>query len=135
MRARLASLVVLALLAFNAVGFVALYALMRLQTALPLNPQGFSGVAPDLAFNTAMSFTTNTNWQGYGGETSMSHLVQMAGLAVQNFLSAATGIALAIAVSRAFARSSAQTLGNFWVDMTRATLYVLLPLSIVTALL
>ena len=107
---------------------------MRLQAVLPLNPQGFSGVAPDLAFNTAMSFVTNTNWQAYGGETTMSHLVQMAGLAVQNFLSAATGIALAIAVTRAFARSSAQTIGNFWVDMTRATLYVLLPLSIVIAI-
>ncbi len=124
----------LAMLAFNALGFLVLYALMRLQAVLPLNPQGFGGVAPDLAFNTAMSFTTNTNWQAYGGETTMSHLVQMAGLAVQNFLSAATGIALAIAVTRAFARSSAQTLGNFWVDMTRATLYVLLPLSIVLAI-
>jgi K+-transporting ATPase ATPase A chain len=124
----------LAMLAFNAVGFVALYVLMRLQIVLPLNPQGFSGVAPDLAFNTAMSFVTNTNWQAYGGETTMSHLVQMAGLAVQNFLSAATGIALAIAVTRAFARSSAQTIGNFWVDMTRATLYVLLPLSVVLAI-
>ena len=107
---------------------------MRLQAVLPLNPQGFAGVAPDLAFNTAISFVTNTNWQAYGGETTMSHLVQMAGLTVQNFLSAATGIALAIAVTRAFARSSAQTLGNFWVDMTRATLYVLLPLSIVLAI-
>ncbi|MBV1693088.1 MAG: potassium-transporting ATPase subunit KdpA [Hyphomicrobiales bacterium] len=124
----------LAMLVFNAFGFLLLYALMRLQAILPLNPQGFAGVAPDLAFNTAMSFATNTNWQSYSGETTMSHLVQMAGLAVQNFLSAATGIALAIAVTRAFARSSAQTLGNFWVDMTRATLYVLLPLSIVLAL-
>ncbi|MDX2159567.1 MAG: potassium-transporting ATPase subunit KdpA [Hyphomicrobiaceae bacterium] len=125
----------MAMLTFNAFGFLLLYALMRLQAFLPLNPQGFAGVAPDLAFNTAMSFATNTNWQAYGGETTMSHLVQMAGLAVQNFLSAATGIALAIAVIRAFARSSAQTLGNFWVDMTRATLYVLLPLSIIVALL
>lgn len=125
----------LAMLTFNAFGFVLLYALMRLQAILPLNPQGFGGVAPDLAFNTAMSFTTNTNWQAYGGETTMSHLVQMTGLAVQNFLSAATGIALAIAVTRAFARSSALTLGNFWVDMTRATLHVLLPLSIIVALL
>ncbi len=122
-----------AMLAFNAIGFLALYALMRLQAVLPLNPQGFSGVAPDLAFNTAMSFTTNTNWQAYGGETTMGHLVQMAGLTVQNFLSAATGMALAIAVTRAFARSSTRALGNFWVDMTRATLYVLLPLSIVVA--
>ncbi len=124
----------LAMLVFNAFGFLLLYALMRLQAILPLNPQGLPGVPPDLAFNTAMSFTTNTNWQAYGGETTMSHLVQMAGLTVQNFLSAATGIALAVAVTRAFARSSAQTLGNFWVDMTRATLYVLLPLSIVLAL-
>ena len=124
----------LAMLVFNAAGFLLLYGLMRAQAILPLNPQGFSGVAPDLAFNTAVSFVTNTNWQAYGGETTMSHLVQMAGLAVQNFLSAATGIALAIAVTRAFARSSAVTLGNFWVDMTRATLYVLLPLSIVVAI-
>jgi K+-transporting ATPase ATPase A chain len=124
-----------AMLAFNAFGFILLYAQMRLQAILPLNPQGFAGVPPDLAFNTAMSFTTNTNWQAYGGETTMSHLVQMGGLAVQNFLSAATGIALAIAITRAFARSSAQTLGNFWVDVTRATLYVLLPLSIIVALL
>lgn len=125
----------LAMLTFNAFGFLLLFGLMRLQAILPLNPQGFAGVAPDLAFNTAVSFTTNTNWQAYGGETTMSHLVQMAGLAVQNFLSAATGIAIAIAVTRPFARSSAHTLGNFWVDMTRATLYVLLPLSIIVALL
>ena len=124
----------LAMLTFNGVGFLLLYALMRLQAFLPLNPQGFAGVAPDLAFNTAVSFTTNTNWQAYSGETTMGHLVQMAGLAVQNFLSAATGIALAVAVTRAFARGSAQTLGNFWVDTTRAMLYVLLPLSIVLAL-
>jgi potassium-transporting ATPase potassium-binding subunit len=124
----------LAMLTFNALGFLVLYALMRLQAVLPLNPQGFAGVAPDLAFNTAMSFTTNTNWQAYSGETTMSHLVQMAGFTVQNFLSAATGMALAIAVTRAFARSSAQTLGNFWIDMTRSTLYVLLPLSIVLAI-
>jgi potassium-transporting ATPase potassium-binding subunit len=124
----------LAMLTFNGAGFLLLYALMRLQAFMPLNPQGFAGVAPDLAFNTAMSFTTNTNWQAYSGETTMGHLVQMTGLAVQNFLSAATGIALAVAVTRAFARGSAQTLGNFWVDMTRAMLYVLLPLSIVLAL-
>ena len=124
----------LAMLAFNGAGFLLLYVLMRLQAYLPLNPQSFAGVAPDLAFNTAMSFTTNTNWQAYGGETTMGHLVQMAGLTVQNFLSAATGIALAVAVMRAFARSAAQTVGNFWVDMTRATLYVLLPLSIVLAI-
>ena len=124
----------LAMLAFNGVGFLGLYALMRLQAVLPLNPQGFSGVAPDLAYNTAVSFVTNTNWQAYGGETTMSHLVQMAGLTVHNFLSAATGIALAIAMTRGFARSSSTTLGNFWVDMTRTALYVLLPLSALLAL-
>ncbi|MDQ8698724.1 potassium-transporting ATPase subunit KdpA [Hyphomicrobium sp. LHD-15] len=124
----------LSMLAFNAVGFLVLYGLLRLQGALPLNPQGFAGVAPDLAFNTAVSFVTNTNWQSYGGETTMSHLVQMAGLTVQNFVSAATGIALAVAVSRAFARSGAKSLGNFWVDLTRATLYVLLPISVVVAI-
>lgn len=124
----------LSMLAFNGLGFLVLYALMRLQAVLPLNPQGFAAVPPDLAFNTAVSFTTNTNWQAYGGETTMSHLVQMAGLTVQNFLSAATGIALAIAVTRALARSSASTLGSFWVDVTRATLYVLLPLAVLVAL-
>ena len=124
----------LAMLALNAAGFVLLYALMRLQGGLPLNPQGFSDVAPDLAFNTAVSFVSNTNWQAYGGETTMSHLTQMTGLAVQNFLSAGTGIALAIAVTRAFARSGAREIGNFWVDVTRATLYVLLPLSILLAI-
>ncbi len=124
----------LAMLAFSAAGFASLYAILRLQAWLPLNPQGFDGVAPDLAFNTAISFLTNTNWQAYGGETTMSHFSQMAGLAVHNFLSAATGIALAIAVTRAFARASASTLGNFWVDVTRATLYVLLPVAFVVAL-
>ncbi len=125
----------LAMLAFNGVGFLSLYALMRMQAVLPLNPKEFAGVAPDLAYNTAVSFVTNTNWQAYSGETTMGHLVQMAGLTVHNFLSAATGIALAIAVTRAFARSSVTTLGNFWVDMTRATLYVLLPLSVLLAAL
>jgi K+-transporting ATPase ATPase A chain len=124
----------LAMLAFSAAGFASLYAILRLQAWLPLNPQGFDGVAPDLAFNTAISFLTNTNWQAYGGETTMSHFSQMAGLAVHNFLSAATGIALAIAVTRAFARASASTLGNFWVDVTRATLYVLLPVAFVVAI-
>lgn len=124
----------LAMLAFSAAGFLVLYVLMRLQASLPLNPQGFAGVPPDLAFNTALSFVTNTNWQSYAGETTMAHIVQMAGLTVQNFVSAATGIALAAAVTRAFARSGSATIGNFWVDMTRATLYVLLPLSIVVAL-
>ena len=124
----------LAMLAFNAVGFIVLYGLMRLQGILPLNPQGFAAVPEALSFNTAMSFTTNTNWQAYGGETTMSHFVQMAGLAVHNFVSAATGIALAVAFTRAFARSSAATIGNFWDDLVKTTLYVLLPLSIVVGL-
>lgn len=123
-----------AMLAFNAAGFVFLYMLMRLQAWLPLNPQDFPAVPPDLAFNTAVSFVTNTNWQSYGGETTMSHLVQMAGLTVQNFLSAATGIALALVLVRALSRSGAETVGSFWIDVTRATLYVLLPLSVVVAL-
>jgi K+-transporting ATPase ATPase A chain len=124
----------LSMLAFSAASFALLYAILRLQAFLPLNPQGFEGMAPDLAFNTTASFVANTNWQAYGGETTLGHFAQMAGLAVQNFLSAATGIALAVAVTRAFARSGVATLGNFWVDLTRATLYVLLPLAIVTAL-
>ncbi|HTV69578.1 MAG TPA: potassium-transporting ATPase subunit KdpA [Rhizobiaceae bacterium] len=124
----------LAMLAFSAAGFVALYLILRFQAWLPLNPQGFGNVAPDLAFNTAVSFVTNTNWQSYGGETTMSHFSQMAGLTVQNFVSAATGTAIAIALTRAFMRSAANTIGNFWVDLTRATLYVLLPLAIIVAL-
>jgi len=124
----------LAMLTFSAAGFAALYALLRLQGVLPGNPAGLPGVAPDLAFNTAISFLTNTNWQAYSGESTMSNLAQMAGLTVHNFLSAATGIALAMAVTRAFARSGAATLGNFWVDLTRAALYVLLPLAVVVAL-
>ena len=124
----------LSMLAFSLVGFVSLYALQRLQNLLPLNPQRFGAVPPDLAFNTAISFVTNTNWQNYGGETTMSHLTQMLGLTVHNFLSAATGLAMAFALVRAFARSSAETVGNFWVDMTRVALYVLLPLAIVVAL-
>ncbi len=124
-----------AVLAFNIVGVVAVYALQRLQGALPLNPQGMAGVLPDSAFNTAISFVTNTNWQGYAGESTMSHLTQMLGLAVQNFLSAATGIAVAFALIRGFARHGAQAIGNFWVDVTRITLYVLLPLCVVFALL
>ena len=123
-----------ALLAFSAAGFTLLYAILRLQHLLPFNPQGFAAVPPDLAFNTAVSFVTNTNWQAYGGETTMSHFSQMAGLTVQNFVSAASGIAIALAVTRAFARSAAETVGNFWVDMTRATLYVLLPLAVLVAL-
>ena len=123
-----------ALLVFNVLGVAAVYALQRLQGVLPLNPQGLAAVAPDSAFNTAVSFVTNTNWQGYAGESTMSHLTQMLVLAVQNFLSAATGMAVAFALIRAFARHSAATLGNFWVDVTRLTLYVLLPLSFVLAL-
>jgi potassium-transporting ATPase potassium-binding subunit len=113
---------------------VLLYALQRLQHLLPLNPQDFGPPSPDSAFNTAVSFTSNTNWQSYGGESTMSYLSQMAGLTVQNFVSAATGIALAIALIRAFARHSGQTLGNFWADLVRTTLWVLLPLSLVLAL-
>lgn len=124
----------MAMLAFSAAGFASLYMILRLQGVLPFNPAGLPGVPPDLAFNTAISFLTNTNWQAYSGEATMSNFSQMAGLAVHNFLSAATGIALAIAVTRAFARSGTATLGNFWVDLTRATLYVLLPLSVVVAL-
>ncbi|WP_431305534.1 potassium-transporting ATPase subunit KdpA [Sediminicoccus sp. BL-A-41-H5] len=117
----------LAMLAFNAAGFLLLYGMLRLQGALPLNPQGFDGIPPWLAFNTALSFVTNTNWQAYSGESAMSHLSQMAGLAVQNFLSAATGIALAFAVIRAFAAGGLTQLGNFWADLTRVTLWLLLP--------
>jgi len=124
----------LAMLAFNLFGFLLLYALQRFQAVLPYNPMGMAAVAPDLAFNTAASFTTNTNWQNYGGESTMSYLVQMAGLTVQNFVSAATGIAVAVALIRGFSRASAKSVGNFWTDMTRATLYVLLPLCIVLTL-
>ena len=124
----------LSMLAFSMAGFAALYAILRLQFYLPLNPQGFAGMSPHLAFNTAVSFVTNTNWQSYGGETTLSHFSQMAGLTVQNFVSAATGIAMALALTRAFARSASQTVGNFWVDLTRATLYVLLPLAIIVAI-
>lgn len=120
-----------AMLVFHIVGFAFLYLLLRLQDVLPLNPQGMSAVAPDLAGNTAVSFLTNTNWQNYGGESTMSYLSQMAGLSVQNFLSAATGIALAVALVRGFARAEAKGIGNFWADMVRVTLYVLLPLCLV----
>jgi K+-transporting ATPase ATPase A chain len=123
-----------AMLLFSVAGFITLYALQRLQGVLWFNPQGQSAVEQSSAFNTAVSFVSNTNWQSYGGETTMSYLTQMAGLTVHNFVSAATGIALMLAVIRGFARRSAQTLGNFWVDLTRCTLYVLLPLSIVAAL-
>ena len=124
----------IAMLAFSVAGFLSLYALQRFQNVLPLNPQGFDAVGPDLAFNTSISFITNTNWQNYGGETTMSHLTQMLGLTVHNFVSAATGLAMAFAFVRAFARSSATTVGNFWVDMSRVVLYILLPMSIVLAL-
>ncbi|WP_342641368.1 potassium-transporting ATPase subunit KdpA [Rhodoligotrophos ferricapiens] len=123
----------LAMLLFHIGGFILLYGLLRLQHLLPLNPQGMVGLAPDLAFNTAVSFLTNTNWQNYGGESTLSYLSQM-GLTVQNFLSAATGIALAMALIRGFSRASVQTVGNFWVDVTRGTLYVLLPICILYAL-
>jgi K+-transporting ATPase ATPase A chain len=124
----------IALLLFNVLGALIVYGLQRLQLFLPLNPQKFAAVSPDSSFNTAVSFITNTNWQGYSGESTMGYLVQMAGLAVQNFLSAATGIVVAIALIRGFARHTVKTIGNFWVDVTRATLYVLLPLSAVLAL-
>ncbi|MBU2379388.1 MAG: potassium-transporting ATPase subunit KdpA [Alphaproteobacteria bacterium] len=122
-----------ALLAFNAAGFFLLYALLRFQNVLPINPQGFEGLSPDLAFNVAVSFVTNTNWQSYGGETTMSHFSQMAGLTVQNFLSAATGAAIAAALARAFVANRGEGVGNFWADMTRTTVWVLLPLSIILA--
>ncbi|MDQ1185002.1 potassium-transporting ATPase subunit KdpA [Agrobacterium larrymoorei] len=124
----------LSMLAFSIASFLALYGILRLQAFLPFNPQGFGNVEPGLAFNTAVSFVTNTNWQNYAGEATMSNFSQMAGLTVQNFLSAAVGMALAIAFTRAFVRSQASTLGNFWVDMTRATLYVLLPIAVIVAL-
>jgi K+-transporting ATPase ATPase A chain len=123
-----------AMLIFSAVSGVVLYGIMRLQTVLPWNPQGLGAVAPDLSFNTAVSFTTNTNWQAYGGESTMSYFTQMAGLAFHNFASAAVGIAIAVAVVRGFARTSAQTIGNFWSDLVRCTLYVLLPISIVATI-
>jgi potassium-transporting ATPase potassium-binding subunit len=123
-----------AMLLFHVGGFVILYALMRLQALLPFNPAEQSAVAEDLSFNTAMSFITNTNWQNYGGESTMSYLVQMLGLTHQNYLSAATGIVLAIALIRGFARHSARTVGNFWVDVTRCTLYILLPICVPYAL-
>ncbi|MFS8036154.1 potassium-transporting ATPase subunit KdpA [Xanthobacter sp. AM11] len=125
---------VLGMLLFNVAGIALLYALLRFQDVLPLNPQGMAAVPPELAFNTAVSFVTNTNWQNYGGEGTMSYLTQMLGLTHQNFLSAATGIALALAMIRGFSRQSARTVGNFWVDLTRTTLYVLLPICILYTL-
>ncbi len=124
----------LAVLLFSVVGVLVVYALQRLQLWLPLNPQQMPNVTPDSSFNTAISFVTNTNWQGYGGEATMSYLTQMLALAVQNFLSAATGIAVAFALIRGFARHSMQTIGNLWADLYRITAYLLLPLSFVFAL-
>jgi len=123
-----------ALLLFSFVSMMVLYAMQRLQSVLPWNPQGFAGIGPALAFNTAASFTTNTNWQAYGGETTMSYFTQMAGLAYHNFVSAAVGLAVAIAFIRGIAQKEKDTIGNFWVDMVRALLWVLLPIAIVGAL-
>jgi K+-transporting ATPase ATPase A chain len=125
----------IAMLLFNAMGLVALYALQRIQGFLPLNPAGLGAVAPDLSFNTAASFATNTNWQAYGGETTLSYLTQMLGLTVQNFVSAATGMAILVALIRGLARRSALTIGNFWTDLVRSTLYILMPLSLLLSLL
>jgi K+-transporting ATPase ATPase A chain len=124
-----------AMLLFNLFGLVAVYGLQRLQGVLPLNPQSFAAVSPDSSFNTAVSFATNTNWQGYGGESTMSYLTQMLALTVQNFVSAAAGMATMVALIRGFARRSADTIGNFWVDLTRTTLYILLPLALLLALI
>lgn len=124
----------LAMLWFALLGVLVVYAMQRLQGMLPLNPQGFGAVSPDSAFNTAISFLTNTNWQGYGGESTMSYLVQMAALAVQNFFSAAAGMAVLVALIRGFARHTVDTIGNFWVDMTRSIIYILLPIATVLAL-
>jgi len=124
-----------AVLLFSAAGMLLLYVMQRAQGMLPLNPQKLPAVPPDLAFNTAVSFVTNTNWQNYGGETTMGYLTQMAGLAVQNFTSAATGMAVLVALIRGFTKSSVQTIGNFWVDLTRSVLYILIPLSLIYALL
>jgi K+-transporting ATPase ATPase A chain len=124
----------LAMFLFNVAGFAALYLLLRLQGWLPLNPDGQTGMAPDLAFNTAMSFTTNTNWQAYGGESAVSHLTQMLGLTVHNFVSAATGIAVLTALIRGLSRRETRELGNFWADLVRSTLYILMPLALVLSL-
>jgi len=123
------------LLVFNLLGFFAVFALQRLQAYLPFNPQHLPAVSPDSAFNTAVSFATNTNWQGYGGETTMSYLTQMLGLTVQNFVSAATGMAVLVALIRGFIRRNQETIGNFWIDLTRGTLYILMPLSLLLALI
>src|SRR5215475_12125873 len=123
-----------AMMLFNLVGLLIVYSLQRLQGVLPLNPQGLGAVSPDSSFNTAVSFATNTNWQGYGGETTMSYLTQMLGLTVQNFVSASAGMACLAALIRGFARRTAGTIGNFWVDLTRTVYYIMLPLSFVLAL-
>ncbi|MGZ8254395.1 MAG: potassium-transporting ATPase subunit KdpA, partial [Burkholderiaceae bacterium] len=123
----------IATLLFNFMGLLAVYALQRFQAMLPLNPAALGVISADSSWNTAVSFATNTNWQGYAGEATMSYLTQMLGLAVQNFVSAGTGIAVLAALARAFSRRSSATIGNFWADLTRSTLYILLPLSIVLA--
>jgi len=123
-----------AVLAFNTLGFLAVYGLQRAQHLLPLNPAGLGAVTPDSSFNTAVSFATNTNWQGYAGETTLSYLTQMLGLTVQNFVSAATGMAVLVALIRGFTRKTSETIGNFWVDLVRSTVQILLPLSVVLAL-
>src|SRR5476649_1572410 len=119
---------------FNVLGILVVYAIQRFQATLPLNPMAMAAVSPDSSFNTAVSFATNTNWQGYGGESTMSYLTQMMALTVQNFLSAATGMAVLVAMIRGFARKKCETIGNFWVDLVRSTLYILLPLSVVFSL-
>jgi len=124
----------IAMLLFNVLGLFVVYTLQRLQAILPLNPQGFGAIAPDSSWNTAVSFASNTNWQGYGGETTMSYLTQMLGLNVQNFVSAATGMAVLVAFIRGLVRHTTKAIGNFWMDMTRSTLYILLPLSLVVSL-
>ncbi len=124
----------IAMMLFNGLGLLVVYALQRLQGFLPLNPQGFGAVSPDSSWNTAVSFATNTNWQGYGGETTMSYLTQMAALTTQNFVSAATGMAVLIAMIRGIARHTSKTVGNFWTDLTRTTLYILLPLALLESL-
>lgn len=124
----------LGVLVFNLIGFIFVYLLQRLQGVLPLNPQGFAAISPDSSFNTAVSFVSNTNWQGYVGESTMSYLTQMLGLAVQNFVSAASGMAVLVALIRGFVRKQASSIGNFYVDLTRSTVYILLPLSVLLAL-
>ena len=125
----------MALMLFNVLGIVVVYAIERLQVFLPLNPMGMAAVSPDSSFNTAVSFASNTNWQGYGGESTMSYLTQMLALTVQNFVSAATGMAVLVALIRGFVQKQTKTLGNFWVDLVRSTLYILIPLSLVVAVI